>query len=273
MRPIIVFLTGALLTGMAVYRLLPVLMHRLGEQQMSIALCQDSDDLRRWQKKRFQSPLLTRLEKRLRQAGLDKRDLKRLLFVLPAAPVLLFVAGFDPLRWLMTAVLFCCAGNSWISRRIYIRRKAFTLSLYKIYRFLDLQLEAGIKATDAFRGLPEAVQDRIVQPILIRFAANFELTLDLDKALLEIRTAFPGPDSDLLATHLRQCLQTGQAGRSLLRMEELLFARCFSLMQNDTQKIRFQLLLTALLGVSPFLLLFLFPLVMQTLSALHTVFG
>ena len=106
----------------------------------------------------------------------------------------------------MVVVLFCCLFNSLINKKIRTRRQAYTKALYKIYRFLDFQLTAGIKTVDAFRGLPDAVHDSIVRPVLVRFSARFELTLDLNQAMEEIGRFFPGTDTNLLATHLRQCL-------------------------------------------------------------------
>ena len=173
----------------------------------------------------------------------------------------------------MPGIIMISIANGWISRRISSRKKAFTLALYKIYRFLDLQLTAGLKVTDALKGLPEAVQDPIVHPILLRFSARYELTLDFDLSYSEIREAFGGNDCELMATHLRQCLQTGEAGRSLQRMEDLLFARTYTLMQADSQKIRFQLLLAALLALLPGAALFMIPLLNQAISAMQSVFG
>jgi len=79
------------------------------------------------------------------------------------------------------------------------RRQSFQLSLYKIYRFLDLQLTAGVNAFDVLKGLPEAIHQPLILQDFQRFSARLELTQDLDRALDELQAAFAGPDMNLLA--------------------------------------------------------------------------
>lgn len=219
-----------------------------------------------------------KMESWLKQAGYysDMAVGGYLLLVILPIPFFYLVGlltGIAGNRMLWVGLVIVSLINSQIGKKVKTRRKLFIGNLYKIYRFLDLQISAGIKVTDAIRGLPEATRDDQVRPCLVRLAARYELTLNLDQAMNEIREAFPGTDCELLATHLRQCLQTGTAGRSLVRMEELLFARYFNLMQQDTRQIRTQLLFTAMLGICPGILIFLYPLLFQALQAMQTIFG
>lgn len=196
-----------------------------------------------------------------------------MIMVMPLFLMFGFLIG-QPLTLAILPGLVCiCSVNSWFSQRINRRKRAFAIALYKIYRFLNLQLTAGVKITDSLKGLSDAVQDSAVRPVLVRFAARYELTLDFDQAFQEIRDNFGGSDCELMATQIRQCLQTGDAGKSLQRMEELMFARYFSMMQADSQKIRFHLLLAALLGIVPAAALFMFPLLYQAVTAMQSVFG
>lgn len=271
-----------IIIGWLVYLMLP---HAACVLKPNLALCRIIDDHSdtetrstailtalmplRWQNK---------LARHLRLAGFaDKSAVNKYLGILLSVFLFMLLAslaigGRGPYP-LMLGVVMVSAVNSWISKRIRSRKKAFTIALYKIYRFLDLQLTAGLKMTDSLRGLPDAVPDKVVHPVLVRFAARYELTLDFEQAFNEIRSFFGGTDCELMATHLHQCLQTGEAGKSLHRMEDLLFAKYFSLMQADTQKIRFRLLLTALLGILPCAALFMLPLLYQAIQAMKSVFG
>ncbi len=267
------FFFSAVLIGLLVYQLLPTFSSWLGRLHVQGSWHRHQQRPPFGRRNRLPKKWSDHFERRLRLAGIEiDRYRVRVLYLPPILILILVVVG-DWLQRLMVVVLFCCLFNSWINKKIRTRRQAYTKALYKIYRFLDFQLTAGIKTVDAFRGLPDAVHDSIVRPVLVRFSARFELTLDLNQAMEEIGRFFPGTDTNLLATHLRQCLDTGQAGRSLLRMEELLFARCFSIMQNETKKIRTQLLFAALLGICPLIILYLYPLAIQTLFALQSVFG
>lgn len=268
--------------GLSVYHLLPAVACRLGRQLAAARWNTSSGSKAQgmnaagvawlpgaWQQK---------MARRLQLAGFLAANSLNVYLALQTmlVPVLLILGRLAGIRgsqpvWL--GIVLITLINGGISRRIALRKRAFSCALFKIYRFLDLQLAAGIRMTDTLRGLPEAVADQLVQPVLIRFTALYELTLDLDLAFGEIRQAFGCPDCEILATHLRQCLQTGEAGNTLARMEELLFSRYFNLMQADTRKIRTKLLIAAILGIFPGTILFLYPLLFEATQAMQSVFG
>jgi len=300
----------ALLTGIALYGLLPALFCSLSRRLANASLValapaaksatprraepgcaeRQADGLMKEvhlslvarQYKRIHS----KITQRLHRAGYESPHAVWLYLasqiILPPLLMLLVTArqastqsgSFSPsLISVAAAVLPAVLVNGRITSRIAERKKAFTRSLYKIYRFLDLQLSAGIKMTDALSGLPGTVTDPLVHPVWLRFSALYELTLDLDAASDLVRRAFGGSDCEMLATHLRQCMQTGQAGRSLKRMEELLFSRFFSQMQQETKQIRTQLLITACLGLVPAIVTFLYPMIHEATKALQSIFG
>ncbi|NLO36783.1 MAG: hypothetical protein GX112_10615 [Clostridiaceae bacterium] len=192
-------------------------------------------------------------------------------------PVFLLAYGLltHPSPWIPVASAAGLAAwvNNTVQIRVRKRQQAFSRSLYKVYRFLESQILSGVAVTDALRGLPEAVRDRVVQPVLIRFTAIFEVTCDMEQAFTVIRQSFSGQDVDLLQANIRQCLQTGVAGKSMQRMEDLLFARFFSQMQVETNRVRHRLVWTAAAGLVPVAVLFLYPLVQGALSALDMIFG
>lgn len=272
----------SVLLGLAIYHLLPALICRLDTRLAQAGLDSVSPAKglagRLFRKRVLPERWLSAIRLRLNKAGYfaPQAHLVYLALLLMPIPVLIWIGwlmGIHSSEPVWLGILLISLTNCRISVLIKSRQKAFSKALFKIYRFLDLQLLAGIRVTDAIRGLTDTVQDTIVQPVLTRFTALYTLTLDLDQAFAEVHLAFPGTDSELLATHLRQCLQTGQAGRSLLRMEELLFARYFNTMKAETQQIRTRLLITAILGISPGITLFLYPLIHEALQAVHTVFG
>lgn len=268
--------------GLAVYWLLPYLYCRFIPHLRAARIADheglflnSAEDLtNRWLPKRLRSKILARLQK----AGYIGADslvfyISLMILLVPGMLAVGLLTGQSGIRFALFGIVLITLINAWISRRAADRQKAFNKALFKIYRFLDLQMTAGIKVTDTLRGLPDAVRDKTIHPVLVRFSALYELTLNLDTAFAEIRTAFRCTDSELLATHLRQCLLTGEAGRSMFRMEELLFSRYFNLMQIDSRKIRLHLLFIAMLGILPGGILFIYPLLFQAFSAMQSVFG
>jgi len=265
----------AILIGFLVFQMLPhsacQLVMRLSDSRINLSR---SNKLPLMIPARWQQKILIYLER----AGFTSPKFKTFYFcfmilIIPTFLVLSFFTGLPVTQAILLGLVCICSVNFWFSQRISRRKRMFATALYKIYRFLNLQLAAGVKITDSLKGLSEAVEDSAVRPILIRFAARYELTLDFDQSFKEIQDNFGGSDCDLMATQIRQCLQTGDAGKTLHRMEELMFARYFSIMQADSQKIRFHLLLAALLGIMPATVLFMFPLLYQAMTAMQSVFG
>jgi Flp pilus assembly protein TadB len=223
-------------------------------------------------------PLLTWCKLRLIRGGFRQGvhlDHYLAALLLPG-PVLFFLAlltGQHSGRAFLLGLLASHLVNEWLTRRISARRRVFQQSLYKIYRFLDLQLTAGVKALDVLKGLADAIDQPLIKPDFQRFCAKLELTLDLDGSLAELETAFNGPDMNLLASQLRNSLQTGIIGQAFLRMENLLFNRHLALMQAQSKQIRTGLLLVGLLALVPIEVLFAYPLVGQAAEAFAQLFG
>jgi Flp pilus assembly protein TadB len=278
----LIVIANSALVFMSIYQLLPALFCRLSRNLAAARMNLDAAGARqevvsdKWLRY-LPAPWKSGLIKWLQQAGYGSEAAlpAYLLVILAPFPLCLFtgkLTGLSDNLTIWLALISISLINVRIGSLIKQRKKIFIRSLYKIYRFLDLQISSGIKVTDAVRGLPEAVADPRVNACLVRFAAQFELSLDLDKAIDEIRRSFPGTDCEMLATHLHQCLRTGIAGRSLVRMEELLFSRHFGLMQQDTRHIQIELLVAAMLGICPAIVIFIYPLMFEAIHAMQSVF-
>lgn len=271
-----------LITAVSLYPLLPVLACRfsrllaqavLDRQHFLPARSGKRNHLTEWL-----SAVIDSSRTRLSQAGFAKPAALKLYFAIQyGVPALTFLAGLISGRQLLQpfagSVLLAVLVNHQLKRRSDERRKSFVRSLYKIYRFLDSQITAGIAVTDALRGLTQAVRDPVIDPALVQFIAVYEVTLDSEKAFDVLRRLFKSRECDLLAAHVRQCLQSGVAGKSIARMEELLFTRTYSLMQEETRRIRLRLTLIACGGLTPLLVLFLYPMLHEAWSALQSLFG
>ena len=215
---------------------------------------------------------------KVRRAGYDA---KRALSTIILTGIILFLVGYTS-AWLngwSTSVCLLSGAACvylllyWLNLRIEKRKKSFDRALYKIYRFLNMQISSGIKVTDAIRGLPEAVHESYVKSILTRFSAVYELTYDLEQAAAEIHQAFGGQDTHMLIMHLRQAVKSGKAGKSLVRMEELLFSRYFSHLQAEAQRYKNQLVWIAVIGLIPIVVIILFPILSVAGDALRIIFG
>ena len=112
--------------------------------------------------------------------------------------------------------------------------KENVLSKYVSTRSTDFSIfncQPVSKRSMWLKGLADAIDQPLIKPDFQRFCAQLELTLDLDRALQELESVFAGPDMNLLASQLRNSLQTGIVGHAFLRMENLMFNRHLALIQ------------------------------------------
>jgi len=269
-----------IVTACAVFSILPILTVRLNrsmhQARPSIRAQPFSKRMLRLSERIGCLPAV-QLRQRLKLAGMNQPDtVRRHVLKAGAAMLIPFIASVILRRPFWQSVLVTVAGFAWINGqvedRIRRRKAALERSFYKVYRFVDSQMSAGIKATDAIKGLHESVDDPLIKPALIRFSARYALTLDLDQAMMELRAAHSGKDIETFGTQLRQVLATGLAGRSFLRTEELLFSRYFTLLQKQSSAIRNRLLLSAILMILPITILFLMPLFYEAMGSLSSIF-
>ena len=165
----------------------------------------------------------------------------------------------------------CVLPNIYINYRINYRKTAFLMNAYKLYNFLHSQISSGIKATDAVRGIHEIVENLPIRETLIRFVARYELTLNIEESLEVIRRSFKGYDAEMLCVSIKQCIETGQAGKTLLKMEKLMFSKYFHTLQKETEKYKTCLLIAGLFGIIPIIILMTLPLVYEALSGFKQV--
>ena len=175
----------------------------------------------------------------------------------------------------MTVLLFSSGcfllPNLYIRSRIAERQKAFLINAYKLYYFLHSQISAGIKSTDAVRGLHAIADHPLIHGTFVRFVAHFELTLNIGESLDIIRKAFKGYDAEMLCVSIRQCVETGTAGKTLLKMEQLMFAKYFYLLQKETTKHKTRLLISGLFAMAPMIILFSLPILYDAVKGFGDV--
>ncbi|MHB1452485.1 MAG: hypothetical protein ACYCYM_00815 [Saccharofermentanales bacterium] len=176
---------------------------------------------------------------------------------------------------IITAVCIasCCftLPNLYIRSRISERQNAFLINAYKLYYFLHSQISSGIKSTDAVRGLHSIADHPLIHGTFVRFVAQYELTLNIEESLDVIRKAFKGYDAEMLCVSIRQCVETGIAGKTLLKMEQLMFAKYFYLLQKDTARYKTRLLIAGLFVMTPLVILFALPIVYDAVKGFGQV--
>jgi hypothetical protein len=191
--------------------------------------------------------------KKLEKGRLYSRALKK---IRPAASVILTNS-------IIEAVV---ASNK---RRVNLR---FQKHIYKIYKYLHNQISSGVKPTDAVRTVYEVTDDRELRGILVKLAARYELTLDIDIALEEFRSNFDTHEAETLCIALKQGIDTGDNKDLLARQEDIMFKKYFNYIQAETDSCRNRGVAAAAVYVAIVAVMIIVPLLDEVGQAVGKIF-
>lgn len=178
----------------------------------------------------------------------------------------------DFIRPLAAVVLINAVMEMIISsgrRKINLR---FQKYIYKIYKYLHNQISSGVKPTDAVRTVYEVIDDRELRGIMVRLAARYELTMDIDNALKEFRSNFDAHEAETLCIALKQGIDTGDNKELLARQEDVMFKKYFNYIQAETDSCRNRCVGAAAVYVAIVVVMIIIPMVSEIGQAVGKIF-
>jgi len=191
----------------------------------------------------------------------------------PAVFIVALVMNYpDVIRPLASLVLINALMEMVISsgkRKINLR---FQKYIYKIYKYLHNQISSGVKPTDAVRSVYEVIDDKELKGILVRLAARYELTLDINTALKEFRSNFDAHEAETLCIALKQGIDTGDSKELLARQEDVMFKKYFNYIQAETDSCRNRCVGAAAVFVAIVVVMIIVPMVSEIGQAVGKIF-
>lgn len=148
----------------------------------------------------------------------------------------------------------------------------FQKYIYKIYKYLHNQISSGVKATDAIKTVYEVVDDSQLKNVLIRLAARYELTLDIDNALGDFRANFDIQEVETLCVALKQGVETGDNQELLARQEDVMFKKYFNFIQAETDGCKTRSLLAVAMFTAIVVIMIVVPLFNDMSAAVSKIF-
>lgn len=192
------------------------------------------------------------VEKKLRKAGYTN-EYSALIYLLLkyAIPVILSITSFINRSSIAGALAPSLIFMGAVELYIHTKKRSLTLrfekNAYRIYRYLHNQVSAGIKVTDAIKTVHEMVDDKLLKSILVRLAARYSLTLDIDQSLDEFKSFFDAGEAHTLCTALKQGVETGDNKELLAAQEEEMFNMYFNYIQAETDNCKIKSALAAVM--------------------------
>jgi Bacterial type II secretion system protein F domain. len=148
----------------------------------------------------------------------------------------------------------------------------FQKYIYKIYKYLHNQISSGVKVTDAVKTVYEVIDDKQLRNVLIRLAANYELTLDIESALEDFRSNFVIHEAETLCVALRQGIETGDNQELLARQEDVMFKKYFNYIQAETDSCKTRSLMAVVMFTVIVVLMIIVPLFNDMSEAVGKIF-
>lgn len=148
----------------------------------------------------------------------------------------------------------------------------FQKYIYKIYKYLHNQISSGVKVTDAIRTVYEVIEDNNLRKVLIKLAARYELTLDIDASLNEFKSNYDIQEAETLCVALKQGVVTGDNKELLERQEDIMFKKYFNYIQAETDSCRMRATITTGIFVLVIVIMIIVPLINDVYEAVGKIF-
>lgn len=150
--------------------------------------------------------------------------------------------------------------------------KQLERSVYRIYKYLHNQVSAGVKVTDSIKSVFEVADDKELKEILIRFAARYELTLDINESLKDFCSYFNTIESETLAVAIKQGVDTGNNENILMRQEEVMFNKYLNYIQMETENAKKKAAWSMIFFVLIIIIMIAVPMANDAKDALKQIF-
>lgn len=184
-----------------------------------------------------------------------------------------FIINFPGLAEPLSAVLLVIAVTEAV---LAAKRKSIGMRLqrhiYKIYKYLHNQISSGVKVQDAIRTVYEVIDDRYLKGMLIRLAARYELTLDIDASVAEFEDSFEVHEAQTLCIALKQGIITGDNQELLEKQEDVMFKKYFNYIQAETDGCKLRSAIVAVIFTAIVVLMIAIPLFKDVSEAVGKIF-
>lgn len=237
-----------------------------------------SNTIKEYERKEKKAGFYVRAKSKMRKAGYTSEYAPTiyifLKYVLTVAVFLIGIASNYPdiARALVLSVFLVIIIEMVITsekRKINLK---FQKYIYKIYKYLHNQISSGVKVTEAVKTAYEVVDDKQLRNILIRLAARYELTLDIDNALEDFRSNFDIHEAETLCVALKQGVETGDNQELLARQEDVMFKKYFNFIQAETDGCKTRSLFAVAMFTAIVVIMILVPLFNDMSNAVSKIF-
>ncbi len=197
-----------------------------------------------------------------------------LKYIVPAVILILTLTITYPEYWKATTLaIYTSFIVSFTVRRKKNRiASKFRFASYKIYKYLYNQISSGVGISNAIRTVYEVVDDVELRDGLIRFAAVYGRTNNIDLALKELKSNFETEEVDTLCVALKQGIDSGDNQSILEKQEQVMFSRYFNQIQAETDACKNKSFMAVVFFVAIVIVMIAVPMMREASEAMTKIF-
>ena len=196
-----------------------------------------------------------------------KKQLKGLLILIGVGMSLIL-----PNTWYFTVSLFATIAVFKISQQ---QRAQFmtTQSFYKIYKYLQIQLETGARPEEIFKALYRVVDYPPFRATLLQFSVIISQSHDVHQGLNYLKSRLKDQEGKLFISITENLAFSGGEHETFSRLNHLLFQKYLSNIRERTKKIKRLYLYSVILFTLLVSIMLLMPLIDQMLKSAQMIFN
>lgn len=145
-------------------------------------------------------------------------------------------------------------------------------SYYKIYKYVQIQLETGLNADVILKSLYRVVDYTKLKNQLIQFSATLSQSHDTALAIRYLKSSLTHQESELFISILENMIANGGKQETFSRLNNLLFQKYLSGIRENTKKIKRFYLYTVIMFTMMITIMLLLPIIDQMLISAKIIF-
>lgn len=221
------------------------------------------------------SAITMKMKDTLQKAGIQSDADFVFYFILPLImiPIGIISAVFiDP-----AGGFLLIAAPSVISAILIKARKksydsVFQKNAYRIYKYIQNQISAGVRPVDALRNMHEVIEEKKLAKIFTEACAEYSVSYDASRLADNITDRIDTSESRSFSMSIRDGLFETRDSRLIERLEQMMFNRYFAYIQRMTDSLKTRCLITVILLCSIIVAMILVPTIMDVQNALDSIF-
>lgn len=158
-------------------------------------------------------------------------------------------------------------------KKIVPKLEAGSYDFYRVYKYMYMQLKAGITPFETMRRLYLSTENDGLSRVLYEMSIAITHSSELEKGVKVLKEQLVGDDAALFISILEGCIESGFAVEPIKQLDGMLFQKHLIDIKKRVKKVKRRYLLAAVFTCSSIFIAVFLPMIDQMLGSLATIFS